>query len=113
MKQDYEVIVVGAGPSGAITAALLTRYGHDVLLLDKQSFPRNKVCGDAITSRVIDILNFAGMKDKVKQAIARGEFYPLTHMSLISPKGRQLILPLEKSEMVLLPILHRVFILMC
>jgi len=98
MKQDYEVIVVGAGPSGAITAALLTRYGHDVLLLDKQSFPRNKVCGDAITSRVIDILNFAGMKDKVKQAIARGEFYPLTHMSLISPKGRQLILLLEKSE---------------
>ncbi len=98
MKEDYEVIVVGAGPSGAMTAILLARYGHNVLLLDKQNFPRNKVCGDAVPSRVIDILSSVGMKEKIKEAVSRGEFYPLTRMSLISPKGHQLILPLERSE---------------
>lgn len=98
MKKDYEVIVVGAGSSGAITAALLARHGHDVLLLDKQNFPRDKVCGDGVPSGVMETLYSIGMKDKLEKAIARGEFYPLTHMSIISPKGHQLILPLEKSE---------------
>ncbi len=35
MKADHEVIVAGAGPAGSLTAALLARKGHDVLLLDR------------------------------------------------------------------------------
>ncbi len=35
MKSEYEVVVAGAGPSGALNAALLALEGHDVLLLDK------------------------------------------------------------------------------
>jgi len=48
MKSDFEVIVAGAGPAGALNAALLARGGHRVLLLDKHSFPRDKICGEAV-----------------------------------------------------------------
>jgi geranylgeranyl reductase family protein len=46
-----DVIVVGAGPAGSTTAYHLARAGLNVLLLEKSSFPREKVCGDGLTPR--------------------------------------------------------------
>lgn len=42
-----QVIVVGAGPAGSTAAFYLAKQGIDVLLVDKETWPRNKVCGDA------------------------------------------------------------------
>ncbi|NDL57686.1 geranylgeranyl reductase family protein [Phytoactinopolyspora mesophila] len=50
---DADVIVVGAGPAGSTTAYYLARSGLDVLLLEKASFPRDKVCGDGLTPRAV------------------------------------------------------------
>ncbi|MEV8401642.1 geranylgeranyl reductase family protein [Streptomyces niveus] len=49
--EEARVIVVGAGPAGASAALYLARAGVDVLLLEKGSFPREKVCGDGLTPR--------------------------------------------------------------
>ena len=38
--EHRQVVVIGAGPSGAIAAALLKRKGHDVLIIERQYFPR-------------------------------------------------------------------------
>src|SRR5690349_21834009 len=46
-----DVIVVGAGPAGSTAATYLARSGIDVLLLEKSTFPRDKVCGDGLTPR--------------------------------------------------------------
>lgn len=92
MKVDgeHEVIVVGAGPSGAATAIKLAQQGRDVLLLDRTQFPRDKVCGDAVGIGVTRVLYRLGMADKIRQAEARGELYPLKTMRLVSPRGNTL-----------------------
>ena len=89
-NSEHEVIVVGAGPGGATTAAALARAGRDVLLLDRQSFPRDKICGDAIALGAVSILNDLGMKDQILAARDRGEFYRLDGMRLVSPSGHTL-----------------------
>lgn len=59
-----DVVVAGAGPGGAAAAAHLAARGYDVLLLEKDRFPRDKVCGDGLTPRVIGELLELGMTDE-------------------------------------------------
>ncbi|MBL7624987.1 geranylgeranyl reductase family protein [Frankia sp. AgB1.8] len=62
---DADVIVVGAGPAGSAAAYHLANAGLDVLLLEKATFPRDKVCGDGLTPRAVAAL--------VKMGIETGE----------------------------------------
>ncbi|MGA4669428.1 geranylgeranyl reductase family protein [Propionibacteriaceae bacterium Y1923] len=48
-----DAIVVGAGPAGSATAAHLARRGLQVILLEKATFPRDKICGDGLTPRAV------------------------------------------------------------
>jgi len=50
---DADVVVVGAGPAGSSTAFWAASAGLDVLLVDKATFPRDKVCGDGLTPRAV------------------------------------------------------------
>lgn len=59
MKSD--VIVVGAGPAGASAAYFLAGAGIDVLLVDREVFPREKVCGDGLASRALVMLERMGL----------------------------------------------------
>lgn len=56
-----DVIVVGAGPAGATAAAYLAAYGLDVALLEKATFPRDKICGDGLTPRAVKELVSLGV----------------------------------------------------
>jgi len=49
----YDVVVVGAGPAGSTAAKILAEKGIDVLLLDKEKFPRNKSCGGGLPLKVL------------------------------------------------------------
>ncbi len=59
--RDADVIVVGAGPAGSATAYHLARAGHDVVVLEKSAFPREKVCGDGLTPRAVKALVSMGI----------------------------------------------------
>jgi geranylgeranyl reductase family protein len=56
-----DVIIVGAGPAGSAAAYQLATAGLDVLLLEKTSFPREKVCGDGLTPRAVKALTTMGI----------------------------------------------------
>ncbi len=56
-----DVIVVGAGPAGSAAAYHMATAGLDVLLLEKTSFPREKVCGDGLTPRAVKALTTMGV----------------------------------------------------
>ncbi|MGB8022481.1 MAG: geranylgeranyl reductase family protein [Candidatus Nanopelagicales bacterium] len=56
-----DVIVVGAGPAGSATAHRLACAGRDVLLLERATFPRDKVCGDGLTPRAVKSLIAMGV----------------------------------------------------
>ena len=87
---ERDVIVVGAGPAGAATAAALAQKGYDVLLLDRHQFPRDKTCGDAVPAGAIELLWRLGMREQVEKAVDRGELYPVEGMLLVSPRGHEL-----------------------
>jgi menaquinone-9 beta-reductase len=55
-RHDADVLVVGAGPGGAAAAYHLARAGLDVLVVDRATFPRDKVCGDGLTPRAVGAL---------------------------------------------------------
>jgi geranylgeranyl reductase family protein len=63
----YDVVVVGAGPSGSAAAYHLSSAGIRTLLLDRQRFPRPKVCGDGLTPRAVRALTRLGISHLVDE----------------------------------------------
>ena len=61
----HDVLVVGGGPSGAACAYWLAEAGHDVVLVEKKSYPREKTCGDGLTPRSVKQLHDMGLADEL------------------------------------------------
>lgn len=59
----WDVLVVGAGPSGAMAARELARAGASILLVDQASFPRRKVCGGCLNAVALATLEAVGLGD--------------------------------------------------
>jgi len=57
MSIQYDVVIVGAGPAGSTAAYILSKKGYNVLLLDKNHFPRKKLCGGCLTAKTLWLLN--------------------------------------------------------
>ncbi|MBO0826495.1 MAG: geranylgeranyl reductase family protein [Streptosporangiales bacterium] len=60
--ETADVVIVGAGPSGSTAAYYLAQAGLSVILLEKTSFPREKVCGDGLTPRAVRSLVRMGIE---------------------------------------------------
>ena len=54
--KKYDVIIAGAGPAGSTAGYLLSRSGFSVLIIDRQSFPRKKLCAGLITNKTVRLL---------------------------------------------------------
>jgi geranylgeranyl reductase family protein len=78
--EAYDVIVVGAGPSGSSCAAFLSKAGKKVLLLDRARFPREKVCGDGISGRSVGVLKELGILDRFND-LEHQDMYGVTFSS--------------------------------
>jgi menaquinone-9 beta-reductase len=60
LNSEFDVLVVGAGPAGSLAALQLAQAGVRVRLLDRATFPRDKLCGDTLNPGSLAILDRAG-----------------------------------------------------
>src|SRR5690554_6044125 len=67
VPERAEVVIIGAGPSGSIAAALLTQQGRDVVVLERQLFPRFTI-GESLLPQCMIYLEEAGMLEAVNAA---------------------------------------------
>ncbi len=67
-RQLWDVVIIGAGPTGSLAARLLAQSGANVLLVDRLSFPRWKVCGCCLNGRAVSVLEQAGVLEDVRGA---------------------------------------------
>lgn len=80
----FDVLVAGAGPAGCLAAALLSRAGARVLLVDRARFPREKLCGDTVNPGALAVLRRAGLE-------AGESGLPIQGMLLTGPGGSRVL----------------------
>ena len=93
-SSKFDVIVVGAGPAGCSCAAHLSKAGRRVLLLDRENFPRDKVCGDGISGKNIGLLDELGLINEIELTPHRD----ITGFTFSSPDGSVVEIPLPRKE---------------
>jgi geranylgeranyl reductase family protein len=88
----YDVVIVGAGPAGSTAAYFLAQAGARVCLVDRQPFPRDKICGDVLLSPGLARLARMNLADWLQQYNAPGA------IRLSSPNGQAATLLLDRAD---------------
>ena len=86
-----DVVVVGGGPAGAAAAITLARAGRQVVLVDKAAFPRDKICGDGLTTGALRLLEGLGLRP---ESVA--SWQPVQDAVVRSPSSRTVRFPLPR-----------------
>ncbi|HEY3832011.1 MAG TPA: geranylgeranyl reductase family protein, partial [Acidimicrobiia bacterium] len=94
--QQYDLIVVGAGPAGTAAAIEARRHGLSVSVVDRATFPRDKTCGDGLTTNALRVLQQLGL---ARDALTGdGGYERVDDVVLVQPNGREIALPLPRGH---------------
>lgn len=66
-KNTYDLIIIGAGPAGSTAALFAKKNNLKTLLLEKDTFPRDKICGDAVSGKSMSVLLELGLLEAAKK----------------------------------------------
>ncbi len=95
MQTAYDAIIVGGGPAGATAAVLLARAGWSVALVEKQVFPRRKVCGECIAASNLPLLKAIGIDTAALDAVAGA---PLRRVAVLQGAQKNLFFDLPAAQ---------------
>ncbi len=90
---NYDIIIVGAGPAGSTASLYAEKMGLKSVLVDKSTFPRDKICGDALSGKSIRMLREMNLLSE----LSRLEGAQINRITFGSPSNKQFDLYLNKS----------------
>jgi len=88
LPDSCDTLIIGAGPAGSACARWLAQAGHDTVVVERKSFPRDKTCGDGLIPDAHHALQRLGVLDAV---MARAE--RVSHVGCIGPRGGRIDVP--------------------
>ncbi len=90
-----KVCIVGAGPGGALASLALSKLGVEHVIIDKATFPRDKICGDACSGKVVEALKKIN-PSLVEKIIEKNEIQvPSWGVKFIAPNRKELRAPFK------------------
>ncbi|MEO6832156.1 MAG: geranylgeranyl reductase family protein [Chitinophagaceae bacterium] len=94
-KTHYPVVIIGAGPAGCATSTYLSKARIEHIILDKSSFPRDKVCGDAMSGKTTYVIKNADER-WMKELMESPSVLPSGGLCFVAPNGKSLAIPFGK-----------------
>ena len=91
---NFDAIVVGGGPGGASAAGYLAMEGQRVLLIEKEVWPRDKICGDAVGGKSLSHVKALGVKETLEST----PHFRVTGILFSSPKGHSVRVALPEED---------------
>ncbi|MBP6731600.1 MAG: FAD-dependent monooxygenase, partial [Chitinophagales bacterium] len=92
-----DVLIIGAGPAGASAALFLAKKGINSVILEKEKFPRDKICGDALSGKTVEVLNKLD-KNLVAELSANKKFLGSWGVTFVAPNGQALRVPFQTKK---------------
>jgi geranylgeranyl reductase family protein len=97
MKTLPRIAIIGAGPSGSTCSFFLSRFQIPHVLIDAAEFPRDKICGDAISGKALHILRKMDSQ-AVEDLHTKAGFTDTWGISFTAPNGKKLDIPFKKDK---------------
>jgi geranylgeranyl reductase family protein len=94
---ETDVLIVGAGPAGAATALFLAKKNISSVLVDKAFFPRDKICGDALSGKVVEVLNKLD-KNFAHELNCNEKFIGSWGVTFVAPNNESLRVPFSTKK---------------
>ncbi len=98
IQLNTSVIIIGAGPAGAGTSFFLTKYGIPHIVIEKDTFPRDKVCGDACSGKTALVINRANPEWLTEILADAKQFLPSWGITFVAPNGKALEIPFSPNR---------------
>jgi menaquinone-9 beta-reductase len=93
MSNSYDIIIVGAGPAGTSAALYASKKGLKTVILDKALFPRDKICGDALSGKSVKYMR----ELEILEDVAKLEGSTINRITFGSPSHKQFDIHLNQS----------------
>lgn len=88
-----QAIIIGAGPAGAGASMYLTEFGIDHVIIEKEQFPRDKVCGDACSGKTAFVIRNIH-PEWMREILDDKQKFAHTHgITFVAPNGKSLVMP--------------------
>lgn len=94
--KNTDIVIIGAGPGGCSTSLFLAKHKIPHTIIDKAIFPRDKVCGDALSGKSVYVLN--ELDKSIVPSIAKqtNQFIDSWGVKFVAPNGRSIDIPFKQ-----------------